>query len=184
MSFGEVMLRQCLFSSIFNVPLSPSCKETLFRIIVQKGIKVAQVSSDFTCLSNKLQQNLLENNISAITTIRFAAMDRIKDVKESMKRTMGPTDLDIATSLRNDVMNSPTAAQLDQSTIGYRFGSAHECFIKRSSEKKHQYLRSMIGTNVAYDQKLAVLLTYVSLFSHDGNSEYLSASEKLSLIHI
>jgi len=36
----------------------------------------------------------------------------------------------------------------------------------------------MVGTKVAYDQILAVLLTYASLFSDDGNSENLSASEK------
>ena len=174
---GEPMLKQCLFSSLFNIPLSPEYQDLLFRIIMQRSIKVAQVSCDFNCLSNRLQQTLLKNNISAIATIRFAAMDRIKDVKENMKRSMGPADLEIATRLRLDIMNSPAAVQPDESTIGYRFRTSHECFVKRPSEESHQSLRSMIRRNVAYDQNLAVLLTYASLFSHHGSSEYLNASE-------
>ena len=172
---GEPMLKQCLFSSLFNIPLSPEYQDLLFRIIMQRSIKIAQVSCDFHCLSNRLQQTLLKNNISAIATIRFADMDRIKDVNENMKRSMGPADIEIATRLRLDIMNSPAAVQ--PAVKVNLFNLLFKCFIKEPSEERHQSLRSMIQANMAYDKILAVLLTYASLFSHHGNSGYLNASE-------
>jgi len=177
-ALGERILRQCLFSSIFKVPLSSESSELFFRLVLQRSKCVAKASADFMCLSSRLQNILLRNNISSIAIIRFAAIDNINDPEEMMKKSMGPTDFQIATSLRHQVLNSSTSIPFDAGTLGFKFRNIHECFINGPSEERHQYLRSMIRSKIGSDLKLATLITYAALFSYDANTDYLGDSEK------
>ena len=175
---GEKILRQCLFSTIFKVPLSSESSELFFSLVLQRSKCVAKASADFMCLSNNLQNILLRDNISSIAIIRFAAIDNINDPEEMMKKSMGPTDFQIATRLRHQVLNSSSSLQLDAGTLHFKFPNIHACFINGPSEERHQYLRSMIRSKVGYDRKLGPLISYAALFSYDANSDYLGESEK------
>ena len=106
---GERILRQCLFSTIFKVPLSSESSELFFRLVLQRSKCVAKASADFMCLSSRLQNILLRDNISSIAIIRFAAIDNIDDPEEMMKKSMGPTDFQIGTRLRHQVLNSSSS---------------------------------------------------------------------------
>ena len=175
---GERILRQCLFSSIFKVPLSSEYSELCFRLVLERSKCVAKASADFMCLSSRLQNILLRNNVSSIAIIRFAAIDNINDPEEMMQKSMGPTDFQIATRLRHQVLNSSSSLQFDAGTLHFKCRNIHECFINSPSEERHQYLRSMIRSRVGYDQKLAPLISYAALFSYDENTDYLGDSEK------
>ena len=175
---GERILRQCLFSSIFKLPLSSEYSDLCFRLVLERSKCVAKASADFMCLSSRLQNKLLRNNVSSIAIIRFAAMDNINDPEEMMKKSMGPTDFQIATSLRHHVLNSSSSLKFDAGTQHFKVRNIQECFINEPSEERHQYLRSMIRSMVGYDQKLAPLISYAALFSYNANTDYLGDSEK------
>ena len=175
---GDHILRQLLFSKLFNVPLSSKSSELLFSVVIQRSKDVAMASRDFMCLSNKLQRILLNGNISAIATIRLAVMDSINDPREQMEKSMGPEDLEISESLRHQVLNGPSNFRLNDGPISFKFRTSEQCFITTPSDEEQRSLRSVIRRKVACDQKLAVLMTYAALFSYDIDTQYLNKSEK------
>ena len=56
---GEKILRQSLFSVLFNVPLSSESSKLVNKAVMQRAQCAAMASKDFMCLSNKLQTILL-----------------------------------------------------------------------------------------------------------------------------
>lgn len=156
----------------------------LFKVATERSKEIAKSSTDFMCLSNKLQRILLKNNTAALVTLRFAAYDNINDYKEHMKKSMGPNDYEIQESLRHHISKSTTIFSSDLEPLTIEFRNSNECFIKRLSEEEQPSLRSFIRRKVGCDQNLTVLLSYAALFSYDNYKQYLDDSEKQVVQHM
>ena len=71
-NFGEALIKEMLFSSVFGVPLSINAALTAYRLMVQRVHRVATAFSPFSSLSLKSQSILLKHNADLVVSLRGA----------------------------------------------------------------------------------------------------------------
>ena len=71
-SFGEELIKEMLFSSVFGVPLKANAALTAYRLMIQRVHRVATAFSPFSSLSLKSQSILLRHNADLVVSLRGA----------------------------------------------------------------------------------------------------------------
>ena len=101
-SFGENVLKQLMFSSLFGFPLSMEGKKAAYRTIFEKVIRASRNFPDFINLPSKLQTSLLKHNACMLV-----CLCRIEERKfpDQMTDSLSTSDMEILRSMISSVPN-------------------------------------------------------------------------------
>jgi hypothetical protein len=163
-SFGEELIKEMVLSSVFKVPLSPSATMTAYRLMIQRVTRVAQGLDPFINLPHRVQRLLLKQNADLIVSLRGAVFfEKHKGGLDQILISMGVDDLVAAMQTVSSAMKTMSLKRIDYLTFNtlQKMGS-------HQSEQRYNELLEHVGITVSFDIDLVKILSYILLFSYNG----------------
>jgi hypothetical protein len=168
-NFGEEILKEMIMSSVFGVPVSAKTAMSAYQLMLKRVTIVATRFTEFSNLPFSVQQCLLQHNADMVVSLRGAQFFQLKQQgKDQILCSLGAGDVEIAKTMIAEVQKTHNTIEKDYKAIEYRkFNTIQNKVDNSSDEERYDLLLSRVGDNVAFDENILTLFSYVILFCTD-----------------
>merc|ERR1740128_895554 len=161
-NFGEELIKEMIMCSMFGIPMSTSAAISGYRLTVERITRIANNLETFGTLPKFDQNSLLKENADLLVSMRGAIFfDSRKKGVNQVLISMGIDDMDTIKNMFTPLMKEDRMKHIDYKT----FNSIQQVN-NTETELRYNFLQGKVAEAIG-DQIVAVLLTYIILFSND-----------------
>lgn len=177
-NFGEDVIKEMIMSSIFGVPMSAKTAKTAYRLMLQRVTIVATGFTEFSKLPPTVQECLLQHNADMVVSLRSAQFFQIKNhSRNQILCSLGVDDVETAKSIIAEIQMTYNTRKKDYKAVEYKNINTIKKEMNNSSEEEgYDLLLSRVGANVAFDENILILFSYVILFCTDFSDDTINST--------
>ena len=172
---GEYIIKQLVFSALFEVPVSENYLVASNRLLLQRIIKVAQNIPYFNDLPSRLQKVLLKHNAYMAVILRDTCYNEQNTKYGQITGVLGKEEQECSENMIKMLLKSNVNPNKNNKQ---NYIATISRYMKRSELERVHLLIKTITPKVRYDPKIIILLSHVVLFCTDFNDECLTSEDR------